>query len=112
MGTLSGLVMMSRKFGSSPPSTKNSAKTAERAVAERVRRDLFALPHEQRPARRTIRRKYSRGSATALKMPLIKSIVGLYSYMGPLMPPSLRTRQKCTAISTAMPSGSPTQCST
>ena len=28
MGTLSGLVMMSRKFGSRPPSPKNSVKTA------------------------------------------------------------------------------------
>ena len=33
-------------------------------------------------------------------------------YNAPLMPPSFRTRQKWTAISTAMPRGSPTQCST
>ena len=67
----------------------------------------------------TIRPKYSRGSAMTLKIPLMKSIVVLpsyelttTSYSGPLIPPSLRTRQKCTAISTAMPSGRPTQCST
>ena len=33
-------------------------------------------------------------------------------YSAPLMPPSLRTRQKWTAISTATASGMATQCST
>ena len=33
-------------------------------------------------------------------------------YIGPEMPPSLRTRQKWTAIRNAATSGIPTQCST
>ena len=73
-----------------------------------------------------MRPKYSRGSAIQLKKPLMSSIavqpLRTYhtkrtcrtqrTYIGPLMPPSFRTRQKCTAINTAMPSGNPTQCST
>ena len=50
IGTLSGLVTISRKFGSNMPKTKNTARNAEQAVADRVRRDLLALPdqHDER----------------------------------------------------------------
>ena len=46
MGTLSGFVTMSRKFGSKTPNTKN-AQAADDAVADGVGNDLLALPDDQ-----------------------------------------------------------------
>ena len=47
IGTLSGLVMMSWKFGSRPPRKKNSVRKTEQPVADRLRGEDLALPDHE-----------------------------------------------------------------
>ena len=43
---------------------------------------------------------------------VLRQSLGTRTYNAPLMPPSLRTRQKWTAINSAAANGSATQCNT
>ena len=117
------------------PENEEDRQTAEQSVADSVGRDPFALPDDQderdhrepeeqlRPGERVDESLYNthfwRSSQLGIKNlefgireRIPNSKFQIPNYSGPEMPPSFRTRQKWTAISTPMTSGRPTQCST
>jgi hypothetical protein len=107
---LSAFFTISAKLGSSIETARNTVAAAAMIQAAFGFQSAFERSARKNSSVATLMK--SLGSVSVLMPPLRASTMTIAAYTGPEMPPSLRTRQKCTAIRIPAISGIPTQCST
>ena len=112
MGTLSGFLTMSAKFGSSMETATKTAAATPPTRATRGVHSRFTRRDRKKPMATNVMN--SSGLVRKLTTSLRKSTAAMAyaAHTGPEIPPSLRTRQKWTAIRMPATSGMPTQCRT